>query len=148
MDQRPLMLEMKFTTRAWDEHIRRLAIEAGVPEGYRATLMFIARHPGASQKAVAENNRVTSAAVSQTVRDMIADGYLYREADSEDLRTTRLFLTEKGRAADDRLREKVRAAENAVCEALTPGEFEETMRILRRVREVLAGEQPGRGHDC
>lgn len=147
MDQRPLMLELKFTTRAWDEHIRRLAGEAGVPEGYRATLMFIAHHPGASQKAVAEHNRVTSAAVSQTVRDMIADGYLYREADSDDLRASRLFLTEKGRAADDRLRDKVIAAENAVREALTAEELDATVSILRRVREVLAGGQPGRGHD-
>ena len=105
MEHRPLMLEMKCTARAWDDYIRRLASEAGVPDGYRATLMFIARNPGASQKSVAEHNRVTSAAVSQTVRDMIADGYLYRESDSEDLRASRLFLTEKGREADDRLRE-------------------------------------------
>lgn len=128
---------MKCTARAWDDYIRRLASEAGVPDGYRATLMFIARNPGASQKSVAEHNRVTSAAVSQTVRDMIADGYLYRESDSEDLRASRLFLTEKGREADDRLREKVIAAEQAVGNALTPEEFDETIRILRRVRDVL-----------
>lgn len=137
MEHRPLMLEMKCTARAWDDYIRRLASEAGVPDGYRATLMFIARNPGASQKSVAEHNRVTSAAVSQTVRDMIADGYLYRESDSEDLRASRLFLTEKGREADDRLREKVIAAEQAVGNALTPEEFDETIRILRRVRDVL-----------
>ena len=137
MEHRPLMLEMKCTARAWDDYIRRLATEAGVPDGYRATLMFIARNPGASQKSVAEHNRVTSAAVSQTVRDMIADGYLYRESDSEDLRASHLFLTKKGREADDRLREKVIAAEQAVGNALTPEEFDETIRILRRVREVL-----------
>ena len=141
MEHRPLMLEMKCTARAWDDYIRRLASEAGVPDGYRATLMFIARNPGASQKAVAEHNRVTSAAVSQTVRDMIADGYLYRESDSEDLRASRLFLTEKGREADDRLREKVIAAEQAVGNALTPEEFDETIRILRRVREVLGFDE-------
>ena len=141
MEHRPLMLEMKCTARAWDDYIRRLAAEAGVPDGYRATLMFIARNPGASQKSVAEHNRVTSAAVSQTVRDMIADGYLYRESDSEDLRASRLFLTEKGREADDRLREKVIAAEQAVANALTPEEFHETIRILRRVREVLGFDE-------
>lgn len=144
MDQRPLMLEMKLTTRAWDEYIRRLADEADLPDTYRPTLMFVARCPGVSQKAIAEHNRVTSASVSQTVRDMIAEGYLYREADSDDLRSSHLFLTEKGKAADDRIREKVRAAERTVSDALTPGELEETFRILRRVQEVLGAAGDGK----
>ncbi len=136
-DPRPLMLDMKFTVRAWEEYVNRLAAEAGIPGSYRPIVTFLAHHPGANQRMIAEHNRVTSAAVSQTVRDMINEGYIYRESDSDDLRASRLFLAEKGLVVDGKLRSKVGDAERAISSALSPEQLAEFTNTLHLIYGVI-----------
>lgn len=136
-DPRPLMFDMKFTARAWEDYVNRLAAEAGIPGSYRPIVAFLARHPGANQRMIAEHNRVTSAAVSQTVRDMINEGYIYRESDSDDLRASKLFLAEKGLIVDGKLRSKVDDAERAISSALSPEQLAEFTNTLHLIYNVI-----------
>lgn len=140
MEQKPLMLSVKQADKAWKCYLRRLALEAGLPDNYRPTVMFLARKPGASQKAIAESYQVTSAAVSQTVRDMQRDGYITKEIDEDDQRVAKLYLTEKGQSAADKMRDGMRAADKIITAAITPKKEAELMEGLAMLREAIIKE--------
>jgi DNA-binding MarR family transcriptional regulator len=88
---------------------------------------------------VAANLGVTSQAVSKTVRELEALGYVGRAPHPEDARVRQLALTEKGRAAIEANRE-IRAALNQELEtALGADAFEAAARTLRAALEARGG---------
>ena len=90
------MLLIRDTYRLWANYMKGVAARAGVPDSYRMVLTFLLRNPGVSQKELAAHCGITTASVSQTVKEMGLTGYLKKEADDKDLRYVRLYLTEKG----------------------------------------------------
>ena len=58
-----------------------------------ALLICVGRMPGSHANAVAETMNLTAPTVSVALRRLEAEGWLRREADPEDKRASRLFLT-------------------------------------------------------
>ncbi len=90
---------------------------------------------------IAENLGVTSQAVSKTVRELEALGYVERSADAADARVRRVALTERGRALVEAGR-SVRADINAeLVAALGPDRVEAAAGALRAAL-VARGAMP------
>ena len=95
-EKKPLMLALMETTKEWKSYMRKIALESGIPDSYRMIIMHLARFPGANQKELAEFSHKTTAAISQTIKEMQYTGYIVKETDESDRRLCRLYLTEKG----------------------------------------------------
>ena len=141
MTGKPLMLLVRQLDRAWGERLRAISAEAGIPDPYARILAYLHRNPGASQKDWAEHTQKTYAAISQTVKEMLREGYVRRETDSEDQRCAKLYLTEKGEACSLHLRTEIGRAEERVRMALPPERQEEVSVLLEQLYEAVRKEQ-------
>ncbi len=140
MDNRPLMLVIKHTYREWTNYMRKLALEAGIPDSYRMIVMYLSRNPGASQKDLAEHCQMTPAAISQTIKEMQLTGYINKEASKEDKRLVQLYLTEKGRSSADRIRTKIHQADRIITSAITKEKEEELIEALNLLSDTIRRE--------
>ena len=140
MDNKPLMLVIKHTYREWTNYMRKLALEAGIPDSYRMIVMYLSRNPGASQKDLAEHCQMTPAAVSQTIKEMQLTGYINKEASKEDKRLVQLYLTEKGVSGAKRIRTKIHEADQIITSAITKEKEEELIQALNLLSDTIRRE--------
>ena len=139
--RKTLMMAVGRLHRIWEEYIRSVAREIGIPEAYTRIVMFIDRHPGANQKQIAEITGVTAAAVNQTVKELCAEGYVRKETDERDKRHSRLFVTDKGEAVASAVLKAFDRADRVLTEALSE-QYEAAMiesldRAGERLREAF-----------
>ncbi len=140
MKPKTLMMAVGHLHREWGNYMRRIAAEVGIPESYHRILMHLSRHPGATQKELAEFFSKTSAAISQTVKEMQLTGYIVKEADASDGRFYRLYLTEKGQECEDRIRERIYAADRMITSSVSPEKEAEVMELLEALCLAIAKE--------
>lgn len=131
------MMALKHTERTWACYMRRAAAEVGIPDSYRHIIMFLSRHPGSSQKELAEFSRTTYAAVSQTVKEMQLTGYIIKEEDPQDRRYARLSLTEKGQDAAQRVLEKLRFADGIITDAIGEKKEQELIELMDKISQII-----------
>ena len=124
----------------WEKCNRAEAARLGVPESYVKIILFVARRPGAGQREIAEFSHVSTAAVNQTVKEMLAAEYLRKETDETDKRRSRLYLTEKGEAVAGTMRQSFEARDARITAVLTPEKEQELIALLDRLRACLEEE--------
>lgn len=132
-----LMFGMARARAAWNEHMRQVAQEEGIPDSYRPVIMFLHRNPGASQKSIAEFANVTTSAVNQVVKSMLEDGYLRKESDPADKRGLRLYLTERGTAVASRLRQRLDQSDDAITAFVGAQREEELLQLLHALTDFI-----------
>lgn len=139
---RPLMLEIRDTYRLWAGYMKEVAARAGVPDSYRMVLTFLLRHPGASQKELAAHCGITTASVSQTVKEMRLTGYLGQQTDERDQRYVRLYLTASGEACARSIRAQLKRADGRISELLAPEREEMLRSLLKELRQIVEEDLP------
>lgn len=125
---------------AWNGYVRQVALSEGIPDSYRPILMFLHRSPGASQKSVAEFVGVTTSAINQVVKGMLEEGYLRKEVDPSDKRSSKLFLTESGEAVGSRLRERLEEADGKITAFLGEEAEGKLIEQLDAIAELIRKE--------
>lgn len=138
--QKPLMAVLSRTYKEWTLLMRRCTREVGIPDSFRPIVMFLARHPGASQKMLADVAETTTASVNQTVKKMIESGYVRKETDPADQRYTRLFLTETGMDKAEALRYKLASADERITARIGAYKEEEMSNLLRDLCKMIGEE--------
>lgn len=138
--RRTLMMSIARTRRVWQEHKKSIALSLGIPDSYRSVIMYLAKHPGANQRMIAEFSEVTASAINQTVKSMIAEGYVRKETDGSDRRQTKLFLTEKGEETAGKLMEKLDWADDRITELITPEKEAELIQWIDRIHDFIREE--------
>lgn len=134
------MMTLGRTHKEWVNHMRKCALEVGIPDSYRMAIMFLSKHPGANQKQLAEFANKTTAAVNKTVKEMQSDGFVMMETDENDRRYTRLFLTEKGSLKADVLRDRLHRSDDIITARITKDREEELIALLNEVYGVIKEE--------
>ena len=137
---RTVMMAVCRTRHAWDHHVKAVAMEIGIPDSYRAVISFLAKNPGANQKMVADFSNITTAAVNQTVKELIADGYVRKETDESDRRYTKLFLTQKGETTAAKLRERLHNSDQVITSVITPEKEAEMIELLDKIHDCIRRE--------
>ena len=138
--RRTAMMAVGMTNFVWEKCNRTAAARLGVPESYIKLILFLSRNPGSGQKEIAEFSHVSTAAVNQTVKEMLAAGFLRKEADDTDKRRSRLYLTEKGKDVSDRMKQSFEDRDARIAAALTPEKERELIALLDTVRACLEEE--------
>jgi DNA-binding MarR family transcriptional regulator len=120
--------------------VRRLRAEHRFPLAQGTVLGRLDREGAQSVSDLAAKERVRHQSMTQTVRDLEADGFVERRPDSQDRRRALVDLTEAGREAleQDR-RHRVGWLAGAIDERLTARErrvLEEATDLLRRLSDA------------
>ncbi len=139
-EKKPLMLALMETTREWKNYMRKIALEAGIPDSYRMIVMHLAKFPGANQKELAERSHKTTAAISQTIKEMQYTGYILKETDEKDKRLCKLYLTEKGIESAARARERLMRADALITSIVTEEKEKELVEFLADLSEMIRKE--------
>ncbi len=103
----------------------------------RLLLMELARRDGRTQLDLVHATHLKAPTISVALQKLEKDGYVFRRPDEYDLRATRVFLTEKGRALDDKIRRHVYEEESEAMKNLTDSECDTLMRLLNKIKNNL-----------
>ncbi|MFY9380916.1 MAG: MarR family winged helix-turn-helix transcriptional regulator [Eubacteriales bacterium] len=104
---------------------------------YRLILIQLAIREGRSQLEIAHATHLKPPTISVTLQKMEADGLVVRYVDRNDMRTTRVYLTEKGRDINRRVQSHIRAVDEIATSGLTEEEMESLYKILSKIRRNL-----------
>lgn len=107
----------------------------------RVLLMMLAHREGVTQLDLARAARLKPPTVSVALKRMEAEGYIRREADEDDLRAVRVYLTDKGRALDRANIERLKHMERLMMDGFTGEESRELCEMLIRIRNNLSEGQ-------
>ncbi|MBX9450403.1 MAG: MarR family transcriptional regulator [Mesorhizobium sp.] len=108
--------------------------------GQLDVLMNIYRHPGMSQHDVARKLLIGRSNITMLLPQLEKQGLIRREGDKRDKRVMRLFLTEDGEA---RLMEALKvytALIDRVMAQSTPAQCDAMGEQMRRIEEMLSGD--------
>ena len=103
----------------------------------RLLLMELARRDGRTQLDLVHATHLKAPTISVALQKLEKDGYVSRRPDEYDLRATRVFLTDKGRALDDKIRRRIYEEESEAMKNLTESERDTLVRLLAKIKTNL-----------
>jgi len=122
---------------AWNSYVKDVALAEGIPNSYRTVLMFLLRHPGSSQRNIAEFAGITTSAVNQAVKSMQEEDYLRNETDPSDKRNSKLYLTEKGENIAQKLFARLDAADRTITAKIGAEKEAELIAFLDQLADYI-----------
>ena len=108
---------------------------AGVGIGQWAVLMFLWARDAMSQAELSRVVAIEPPTMVRTIDRMVRDGLVRREADPDDGRISRIFLTDRGRSLRDQLVPRAAAVNAANAQKLTPSEGRTLKRLIGKLLE-------------
>ncbi|GAA0371826.1 hypothetical protein GCM10009530_22490 [Microbispora corallina] len=102
-------------------------------------LDYLADHPGAIQRDIAEATRTTPANVSGVLRGLEARGLVERRFEDGDVRSKRVFATDAGIDLISGHEEAMRAVDESILAPLTVQERATLQALLDKITAVLPG---------
>ena len=106
----------------------------------RLLLMELARKDGRTQLDLVHATHLKAPTISVALQKLEKEGYVSRRPDEYDLRATRVFLTEKGRELDNKIRKRIHEEETEAMKNHTDSECETLMRLLTKIKNNLTEE--------
>ena len=124
--------------RLFHARMRRYDL-TGVMSQDSARLMMraLAREDGVSQLHLTSVTHLKAPTVSVTLKKMEDEGLGRREQDKLDLRMTRVYLTERGKAHNRKIWERLQELDAMLMEHFTDEEAEVLRKLLERMRDNI-----------
>lgn len=103
----------------------------------RLLLMELGQRDGVTQLDLVKATHLKAPTISIALQKLERDGYVARKHDSYDLRSIRVFLTDKGRSYNRLIIKKVIDTEEDAMMPLSDAETKQLMRLLIKLRENM-----------
>ena len=129
MEKIPLMPVIHQLHREWSDYMKKTSARLGIPDNYCRIIMHLDRSP-APVRRICRADAQNLPAISQTVKEMLRDGYITKQTDETDQRYSKLYLTESGKALASAVADTIHGADRKITEYLTPEKEEETTALL------------------
>ena len=111
----------------------------------KTLLVELAKRDGRTQLELVNATHLKAPTISVALQKLEKDGYVFRRPDEYDLRATRVFLTEKGREVNAKIRRLMYEEETSALSVLTQSEIDSLYRLLLKVQENMARKKPEAG---
>jgi DNA-binding MarR family transcriptional regulator len=115
--------------------------EMATRHGTRSVLSFLAAGDGVTQLELVNATHLRPPTISVILKELEADGIVERRRDEADMRSIRVYLTDKGRELDSRNISKIKQLDAVALEGLDKEEQEALMRLLGKIRDNLLDEK-------
>ena len=103
----------------------------------RLLMIELAKRDGITQLELVKATHLKAPTISVTLQKLEKDGYVERRTDDYDLRSVRVFLSEKGRKFNKYIVKKVREEEERILGCLTDAESKQLMKLLLKLKENI-----------
>jgi DNA-binding MarR family transcriptional regulator len=123
-------------SRDLDERLDGLEVARGT--GKITTLLMVDSHPGIRPSIIAKMSLHDRSAIARLVDQMEEQGLLKRSVSAEDGRAQELFITRKGSALAERVRDLVNAQSREFFHFVSEDEQRLVIGILRRIYRRIA----------
>lgn len=108
-------------------------------QGFGRVLSHLARHgDGVSQAALAEKMHIRPQSLSESLGKMEERGFIRRCPNPQDKRGTLVYLTDEGRAQEEKLAERRRRAADSLLSAL---DEQEKQMLASLLDKILCGRE-------
>jgi DNA-binding MarR family transcriptional regulator len=122
-------------TLLYDAHMRIEMLKNGMRASYKHLLYSLSVKDGVTQLDLVRVTKLKAPTISTTLRNMETDGLVRRETDKDDARATRVYITEKGRETDKKVRAAAVKLEKAFLAGIEAAEKEQLINLLGKMRE-------------
>lgn len=128
-------------TRLMNERLHKNSEEHPVGQkSGRMLLVELSKKDGRTQLDLANATHLKAPTISVSLQKLEKDGFVTRKPDEYDLRATRVFLTEKGRELDAKIRKRMHIEEKKALTNLSSSEYETLMRLLTKIKNNLVDD--------
>lgn len=93
----------------------------------------ISLNEGITQKELSEWLYIGKSTTAKVIKNLVTNGYIYKEKDIADKRFERLYLTEKGRKIAGRIHETFLETVEITTKGLTKEETNQTVELLKKI---------------
>ncbi|MBQ2252481.1 MAG: winged helix-turn-helix transcriptional regulator [Clostridia bacterium] len=133
--ERESQLSLKLDRLQMLRHAARRAKmqQIGLWRGQMPVLDFVCLHPGCTQASLANELGLSAATVAVSTKRLAKGGFLQKQADGENLRCNKLFLTPLGEKTLKQARAFLQEENERFFSALGEEEREELSRLLDRL---------------
>ncbi len=114
----------------------------GLSRGQGFVLMRLGQEEGLPQTELARQAMVRPATLTEALQRMESGGLIVRRTDPADQRVSRVYLTEKGRAACGQVEAVLQELEDDLGRILTADDRAKLAHLLEKLRAGLGGESP------
>ena len=106
-------------------------------DGERLVLHVLEHFDGCNQLELVRRTHLKPPTISVTLKSLEAQGFVYRECDEKDLRVTRVYLSEQGRAHNSRIMERLLTIDGELMQGFTEEEKMQLSQYLERMRNNI-----------
>ncbi len=121
--------------------VREVFTAEGVKSGYRNILMVLGKEDGVSQLTIAKRTGLKPSTISIGLKRMEHDGYIVRTNDDNDLRMTRVYLTEKGLDMCNRAYSVSEAISKVLLENISRDELNAVIAVADKMKANHANSE-------
>ncbi|MBQ8994485.1 MAG: MarR family transcriptional regulator [Oscillospiraceae bacterium] len=111
-----------------------------LPREFVLSLLLDNGNEGIRQKDLADKLGIRSAAMSEAINKLEDNGYIERKVDETDRRATLIFLTEKGEARANEVKDQRQHRFDRIFGDLTDAEKEQLLMLLKKMNGSLSQE--------
>lgn len=131
----PMML-IRDVNKMCDALIRSCS-EDNIQDSFRNLLFYLNFNNGCTQLTLANLTHLKAPTVSVTLQKMESEGFVTRRPNTEDLRQTLVFITDKGKAYNDRLYNTVKEIDAEIFSGVSEEDQKKLCYILNTVIDNL-----------
>lgn len=124
-------------SKIFNTTVARSTERVDISHGYRRILFHLAHNDGLTQLQLTRFTHLTAPTVSVSLTKMERDGLVRREADENDMRQVRVYLTQKGKEHHDFIINMCQKTEEKMLNNVSEEEQQELCRIMRKILRNL-----------
>lgn len=132
------MMRINDISKLHRDIVRRNSDDDGLPSSYRLLLFHLSQlDPGVTQLTLVKAAHLKPPTVSVTLQKMEADGLVIRKSNEHDLRQTLVYLSDKGRAINEKIHASFVNGDAIAIAGLTEDEKRTLCKLLDKVVDNL-----------
>ncbi|GLX69728.1 MarR family winged helix-turn-helix transcriptional regulator [Paenibacillus glycanilyticus] len=95
---------------------------------------------GVTQKDLHERLKIRPASLTNLLNALVAGNWIFRKSDSQDARTNRVFLTDKGKSQCKVCMDMITELEQVIRQGLSPEEISLLLVWMKKIHQNIARE--------
>ena len=136
--KRDIGIRLNVLARVLRSRFDRQVADLGVTRSQWSMIIVVARHPGATQRTIAEALEMSEASAGRLIDRLCADGLLQRQERHDDRRARSVYITQKAEPLLAQLGDIARSGEDKIFKGFCRDELDQLKSLLDRIYRNVA----------